>query len=375
MSDFGLEEMDTDGDGVADYAAGDTDGDGVTDTYALDEDQNGVWEAVAVDAGAGSDEAPEIVMLDTDQDGITDETAYDEDYDGDIDRTEYTDADGNLTGSSADTDGDGIDDQVVEDTDGDGIMDTFSYDTDGDGVLDTTDVASDPNVGDGGVHGGNEDEYYQAQAVSGQCGPTSAAMILSEHLGETVPYEDVVATAEEMGLMVENADGTYSGTWAQGMEQLMESYGVDVSIEYGDMEALEGYLDEGRDIIVAVDAYEIWGEGDAPIANHYLVVTEIDEESGIVTLNDPGQPDGASFEVPLEDFNDAWADGGNEMIVTDEAGPDGVEGEELFTETSASEDDELGAGVGAEAGAAAGGEDSDSDDSTGFAILKMLLRI
>ena len=262
----------------------------------------------------------DLIQVDLDGDGEIDQIHFDEDFDGSFDRIEHYE-DGKMVGTEADTDSDGQIDTANADTDHDGVVDTFALDADGDGVYDEQWTGD--GEGQGGVHGESEDEYYQAQAVSGECGPTSVAMILTEHTGEVVPYDEVVERAVELGLLEENADGTFSGMWAQGMEELMESYGVEVDVEYGDLPTLENYLEDGRDVIVAVDAGELWGTHDSDAADHYLVVTEIDEEAGIVTLNDPGQPDGASYEVPLDEFMDAWGDGGNEMIVTVDEGMEG----------------------------------------------------
>lgn len=394
MSDFGLEEYDSDGDGIDDAAAGDSDGDGVDDTFALDRDGDGTFETIGVDTDG--DEMVDIVQIDTDGDGDAEVVRYDEDSDGSVDRTEYySDDDPDLEATSADTDGDGVEDTFGRDSDGDDVLDTFAYDTDGDGEID--EEVSDTGSGEG-VHGGEEDQYYQSQAVSGQCGPTSAAMILSEQLGEEIPYEEVVERAVEMGLMEENADGTYTGMLAQDMEALMETYGIEVDVEYGTMETLEGYLDEGTDVIVAIDSGEVWGDHDSSFADHYVVVTEIDYEEGTVTLNDPGQDDGASFTVPLEDFENAWGEGGNEMLVSaDEAGDvapedaafDLSDGTHDADSTAADSDAGMGADLGSSVGEDISAEDVDADiagkalpetelgstEKPAFAILSMLIRL
>jgi hypothetical protein len=74
-----------------------------------------------------------------------------------------------------------------------------------------------------------------------------------------------------------------------------------------------------------VDSSEIWyGEDASEGPDHALVVTDIDREAGIAILSDPGQPEGDGFTVPLDEFEDAWADGGNSMIVADEPAPEGI---------------------------------------------------
>lgn len=314
---------DADDNGVIDAADADFDGNGVVDGYLYDFNEDGQWDGVDTDA---------------DEDGYAETFEVDEDYNGTIDRIEHYDATGDLVGSEVDTDSDGVIDQIATDSDGDGAMDTFEYDTDGDGEIDEVNEVDDPYEGQGGVYGETEDQYYQFQEVNGLCGPTSAAIIISEQLGEEVAFEDVSQTAVDLGLMYEMEDGTYNGTFAQGMVDIFDAYGVDTTVEYGDLSMLEGFLADGRDVMVALDASEIWGSGeDTPWANHYLVVTQVDEERGVVTLNDPGQAGGASFEVPLETFVDAWADGSNQMIVTEDAGV-GYESSDDAEDSDESED-------------------------------------
>jgi hypothetical protein len=58
--------------------------------------------------------------------------------------------------------------------------------------------------------------------------------------------------------------------------------------------------------------------------NHMLVVTGVDRAQGLVYLNDPGTDEGGQWAVPLTIFQDAWADGNNEMLVTDQPPPEGA---------------------------------------------------
>lgn len=308
VNDLDLDAEDTTGDGVVDYGEGDSDGNGMADIFANDFNQDGVWDHVMVDA---------------DEDGVLEREEIDEDYDGLVDRIAHYDADGFVVATEVDTDCDGVFDQMVEDTDGDGIMDTFSYDTDGDGQADEVNEVADPFVGLGGVYGDAEPQYYQEQQLNGECGPTSAAMVISEQLGEFVPYQDVVDTTLELGLMNQLDDGSYDGSWSQNMVDVLAAYGVEAGVEHGDLAMLESYLADGRDVMVTIDSAETWGDRpDGATADHMVVVTQVDEVNGTVTLNDPGNPDGESMVVPLETFVNAWADDGNTMIVTATAGAD-----------------------------------------------------
>ena len=74
---------------------------------------------------------------------------------------------------------------------------------------------------------------------------------------------------------------------------------------------------------VSIDADEIWiGDNDsifAPgeAANHAVEVIGVDytdPDNPVVILNDSGHPDGCGSMIPLEDFVDAWEDGGCQMV-------------------------------------------------------------
>jgi hypothetical protein len=52
-------------------------------------------------------------------------------------------------------------------------------------------------------------------------------------------------------------------------------------------------------------------------ANHAVEVIGIDSsdpDNIMVILNDPGSPDGCGSMIPLEEFEDAWADSDNFMV-------------------------------------------------------------
>ncbi len=162
-------------------------------------------------------------------------------------------------------------------------------------------------------------QYWEYQEENGLCVPTSVTMILSE-FGIDASRTQVVERAVELNLMTEGGNqkfGRWSGMSAAGAEQLLANYGIESDVYNGSIENLDAFLEEKRDIMVTVDGHEVWKDqpdlGRDP--NHMLVVTNI--EGGIVTLNDPGNPSGAGFEMSLVDFEKAWADGNNEMVVTE----------------------------------------------------------
>ncbi len=298
-------------------------------------------------------------------------TSYDDSYDTESYDSSYDTEPGIVATESVDIDGDGIDDAListdsqggqhmgldldgdgqldtmVSDTDGDGIIDAVSQDTDGDGQLDTqldpetgepidgTDDGDDPFVvdetttdddsgedvdDDPDVHGDPMEEipYHQAQVGPNDCLPTSVAMVLSEVTGAEVPQGDVVDLANELGLLSE------TGMSLEGGLQLLDHYGVEAEVQSGTVDDLRTMLDNGDQIIIGLDSDDLYGQGDAPfaddlVAGHAVVITGIDDEAGVVYINDPGFPDGAGVAISIEAFEDAWADSGSSMIVAEAA--------------------------------------------------------
>jgi hypothetical protein len=300
------------------------------------------------DGGADTTfDQPATMSVDMDGDGQAETTMIDFNSDGVADAFDMVDPNTGAEMISFDTDGDGLVDTIVADYDGDGTLDEGSSDTDGDGQLDTT---FDPNTGettdgpfseyddgssydatgdddgtdvdDDNIHGDPMAEipYHQAQAGPNDCLPTSVAMVLTEITGTEVPQGDVVDYANELGLLAEN------GMSIEGGLQLLEHWGVEAEVQTGTMDDLRTMLDSDTPIIIGLDSDDLYGQGDAPfsddlVAGHAVVITGIDDEAGVVYINDPGFPDGAGVAISIDAFEDAWADSGHSMIVA-EAGDD-----------------------------------------------------
>lgn len=332
------------------------------------------------------------MSMDLDQDGYAETTGVDFDADGVADAFESIDPTTGAVYVALDSDGDGLVDTMVSDLDGDGSIDTVESDTDGDGVLDTSydpdgsgtsqpyDPTLDPSgEGDGtedptdpfatdddGVHGEPMEDitYHQAQAGSNDCLPTSVAMVLSEVTGEEVPASEVVDLAQELDLLGP------TGMSIEGGLALLDHYDVDASVETGSLDDLRAMLDADRPVIIGLDSDDLYGQGDAPfsddfVAGHAVVITGIDDEQGLVYINDPGFPDGAGVAIPIEQFEDAWTDADHQMIVAD---ADGL----ATTDTGDSSTDEVvSAGSAGDAGAV---DSADHDgDGSGFGRLVDLI--
>jgi hypothetical protein len=124
---------------------------------------------------------------------------------------------------------------------------------------------------------------------------------------------------------------TQNGTQPEDMGQLLEYHGISTHSGNG-IEDLMHELAEGHKVIVGVDSGELW-ETDGIFedilhgeqADHVIVVKGIklnEEGNPVVVVNDPGDILGAGREYPIDDFMNAFEDGGCRYIATDNAPPD-----------------------------------------------------
>ncbi|KXX58541.1 C39 family peptidase [Rhodococcus sp. LB1] len=201
---------------------------------------------------------------------------------------------------------------------------------------DATEPAVDPDTApDSPVDGAGGDGVYGDpvewsvnwffQQVDGYCGPSSAAQMIAQYTGVVIDDpEQLVDRALELGLMQD-------GDPAQGMtlpnlEILLEDQGVPCTVQDSSIDDLKTKLEDGYGVIAMVDSGEIWNPdqeaGEDETADHFLVVAGIDETRGVVILSDPGAPNGNQLEVPIDQFEDAWADSGRKMLVADTPDPD-----------------------------------------------------
>jgi hypothetical protein len=178
------------------------------------------------------------------------------------------------------------------------------------------------------VHGdpGADLQWAMIQSENGFCVPVSVGMIVAEFTGEPLAESEVVEAAIDMNLLY-GQPGSWIGMTTEGTVDLLDRFGVDSHVEYGTLDDLRSYLDDDRGIVLMVDADELWTDLDDDVqltdarADHAVVITGIDDERSMITLNDPGQPEGAGWEISVAEFMDAWDDSNYEMVVT-ELGPE-----------------------------------------------------
>ncbi len=193
----------------------------------------------------------------------------------------------------------------------------------------TDDSSDEP---ESGHSAGDSDEYsdhWFLQAENGTCVPASVAQIVAEYTGEDIQSEDAfVELSQENGYFVDGEINNGMSIYAAA--DLLEQNGIPATVETGDMDDLSVALDEGRGVMLYVDSGEYWdpeqeakdeSAGRDQGGDHCVVISEIDYEKGVVYLSDPGHPDGDRMEVPLDEFEQAWGDANNTMIVCDEPSP------------------------------------------------------
>lgn len=206
-----------------------------------------------------------------------------------------------------------------------------------------------PTIGTIGNPEGESQDWQFQGTQNGMCGPTSIAMVVNE-MG-LAPGGHEISGAEVAEWAIAHGDMTPDGQpnsetdlgYEMSGEQISEvlaHYGVaNEDITGGNVETLEGLLASGHQIILGVDGDRIWHDipasEDAGQANHALVLTGIDPETGWAYLNDPGSPDGREEAVPIEVLMSAWSTSDYSAIVTDGTVQEApIPNEEVTTEPS-----------------------------------------
>lgn len=177
-----------------------------------------------------------------------------------------------------------------------------------------------------------EGDGFTHQTTGFTCAVVSQQMILHQfHLidpmtGEPVSESHLVYDATAHGWL------TDQGTPLSCMGNLLEHYGI-ACHEGHDWHSLVKDLTAGHQVMIAVNADPLWNEHGSLGSlsqllggnlNHALVLKgmQLDEHGHVVVVvNDPGQPDGAGVEYPLERFQAAVGGGALHYVATDEAPP------------------------------------------------------
>jgi hypothetical protein len=265
-----------------------------------------------------------FVVLDENGDGTPDYTEIDVNDDGQVDVTVQREEGGFRV--AIDTDGDGLVDaeKVLTEAELQAQMPALwelLAPTAGEPAPEPAQPAG-PVVEDGRIVGdpfAYSDDWFK-QAFDGSCLPASVAQIYTEYTGQEITDLEFVDLVNQQGGWVVGPDGT-PGLMPASAVDLLNSAGIDATLQYSDLDGLLSALDAGRAVMVAVDSGEYWfGEGaEDDTADHAVLVTGIDVEAGIVYLSDTGIEGGDMLQVPLDTFLDAWADSDNTMVVCEQS--------------------------------------------------------
>lgn len=173
-------------------------------------------------------------------------------------------------------------------------------------------------------------DHWHEQEQADTCAVASQELVLESVTGHDFDEGDLAAEAEANGWYT---PGGGTPLWATG--NLLEAHGVDAQQWSGaTMDDLAAAVAGGHPVIVGVDADELWSPGssaddDGPLgdsmgipgqdANHAVTVIGFDvsdPDHPMVIVNDPGHPDGQGYEVPVDEFADAWQDSDHFMVTT-----------------------------------------------------------
>jgi hypothetical protein len=176
-------------------------------------------------------------------------------------------------------------------------------------------------------------KYWQQQSLEDNCGLVSVADVVGEITGQSPSEREMIKLAVHTpsgtnpGPIYAPRDDPSHTNGNGGIEMadevvLLDHFGIksamlwDKQPEQTGLPALERYLDNNRKIIAWVNSAILWNTHDQrSTADHFLVVTGIDTNKGIVHLNDPGA-ESADEQVPITTFANAWKTGQDSIVVT-----------------------------------------------------------
>jgi hypothetical protein len=175
-------------------------------------------------------------------------------------------------------------------------------------------------------------DCWHQQTHPDTCAVVSQEFVLEELTGKEFDEDQLREIAMENGWYTPGG-----GTSPDNVGNLLEYFGLDVAkYDSATVDNIEDALAGGDKVIVAIDADEIWTPGQDEFddeilgdlqgipgsdANHAVEVIGIDRsdpEHPMVILNDPGHPGGEGAMIPLDEFEDAWADSNNYIVTASE---------------------------------------------------------
>jgi len=160
--------------------------------------------------------------------------------------------------------------------------------------------------------------YWRLQHFR-DCGEMAVADVVGQITGNE-PTEQQIATVAENTPSVSHSGsvwGPSGATKSRDLPVLLAHYGVQAAEVHTTTGDMEQDLAQGRAVIVALNDHVLWDQsGNRSKVNHFVVVTGVDPQAGVVHLNDSGIRTGRDLQVPLATFVQAWNTSNNVAVVT-----------------------------------------------------------
>ena len=173
----------------------------------------------------------------------------------------------------------------------------------------------------GGMHGDPvaAAPYWRYQQQDLDCGEMAVADVLGQISGHEPTEGEITAAAGNIP-SVSHPGPIYrpsSKTKNSDLRVLLAHYGVKSAAVHTNTGALAQDLDQGHKVIVGLNDKTIWNKpGDRTQENHFVVVTGIDTQAGVVHLNDSGSKAGRDEQVWIATFEQAWKTSDYFAVVT-----------------------------------------------------------
>ncbi len=192
-----------------------------------------------------------------------------------------------------------------------------------------------------GVYGDPEAATrYWAEQTEGDCGLMATRLVIGELTGSAPTEREIIDLAADTASecspgepvydeSIDPADGGVGhGTCTTDLLLLLDRFDIDADYTNDDvaadggldtgMDALLGYLNDGRQAIVCVNSRVIWDtDGDRTNCGHLITVAAVDVPNDIVYLGDSGGEDTRGEQVSMDVFEQAWSTGDHELLVTE----------------------------------------------------------
>jgi hypothetical protein len=174
--------------------------------------------------------------------------------------------------------------------------------------------------------------YWHRQSYYDDCAEMAVADVVGVVTGHEPTEQDIVTFAENTSSSTHLGPiydpHHHRGTNNLDVGVLLERYGVHSITSDNEgattgasdgTDLLEQSLAHGQKVVVGVNANILWNKptGDRTAEDHFVVVTGIDINAGVVHLNDSGVTDGRDEQISIATFAAAWATSHDEKTVTD----------------------------------------------------------